>query len=118
LTSSMQAPYRFFRHTALRLCAESALAPLHLLFASQTLAYPRGTCRRSCSLPRRRRLALVCAAILGIYGAPSGTFIEFGKRFLVLLNYAGNLSDPCKIDCYPHLFRCSTINSTFLQLSL
>ena len=29
----MQAPYRFFRHTALRLCVESALASLHLLFA-------------------------------------------------------------------------------------
>ena len=27
------------------------------------------------------------------------------------LNYAGNLQILCRIDCYPHLFRCSTINS-------
>ena len=47
-----------------------------------------------------------------------------GTRFLVLARlqfkrYIGSLelcrqsSDLCKIDCYPHLFRCSTINSTF-----
>ena len=37
--SSAWTPYRFFRHTALRLCAESALPPSRLLFASQTLRW-------------------------------------------------------------------------------
>ena len=81
----MHAPYRFFRHTTFRFCAESALAPLHLLFDSQTLA-------------------LVCSSSFGDLTAllsklPSTS----AKRFLVLLNYAGNLQIFAKL-IVTHIF--------------
>ena len=81
----------------------SSSIPSHLLFASQTLA-------------------LVCAA----RGQRNGFWHPHRSRLrdLVLLNYAGNqqvTSQNC--NCYPHLFRCSTIKyhkllSTFVERPL
>ena len=66
-----------------------SLTPSHLLFDPQTLS-------------------LVCVSSSQCSAVHHSTKV---RDTLVLLNYAGNLQILCKIDCYPHLFRCSTINS-------
>ena len=57
-------------------------------------------------MPRHSPCALYSLTVTAASAAAS---IEiFGS-----LELCRQSSDLCKIDCYPHLFRCSTINSTF-----
>ena len=74
-----------------------------------------------CSSPKLIAACHVLHRLLMPRHSPCALYSLTKEIHLVLLNYAGNqqvTSQNC--NCYPHLFRCSTINrfTNFFQLSL
>ena len=74
-----------------------------------------------CSSPKLIAACHVLRRLLMPRHSPCALYSLTKEIHLVLLNYAGNqqvTSQNC--NCYPHLFRCSTINrfTNFFQLSL
>ena len=74
-----------------------------------------------CASPKLIAACHVLHRLLMPRHSPCALYSLTKEILLVLLNYAGNqqvTSQNC--NCYPHLFRCSTINrfTNFFQLSL